>query len=957
MPAFVSPLIDPAAWTYSITELTLPLGLRYGGYKVRALQATNSVGANLVMPALGILRRATHSDGREIIEVQTDPFPIRRVVLGLTGGVPTFYLVLPDASGLTVSNDQIGQFADVLKTGATTVSIAVVFQDRVTRDPALWTAQILAAINGVAGSNATLWEPFATAVNTQTNTGNRAPVLLLDHTGAPVTSGSVDLLFGSLVRNVTMDPADMGDLQRTVRRLNAADPGLWSGATNFIIRPVKDPDEEVQLTLLENPVGAINQIQVTPAQRHVLSTKVTDWIAEQFAIPTGQIASPLARYSRGNKVTALVNGPAFFDDLFHRLQEARVANGRFDLAGWAMFAETEFAKRGAADPADFPLTLEQAVQLISDAGGSSRLLAAQFVQLEPGASDIANDEILAFFLIVSGVLILSSLGVSFLRTDVMGAFILVGLLFANGLLMSILLENAEGLGPAPNQDTVDLLDPITRVGCALAPFPAHVDDNTAIATPGGFPFDTVFRIMRRFGVYHQKFAVVRTDTGHFGYCGGIDLNPDRLDDENHLVQGVPYHDVHTKVEGPAVRDLSISFNERWTRDGSGDVLTFDPPSAATLGTPGSDIVQVARTYFAAADPSRQLAFAPNGDRTIADSMLAAIEQAREFIYIEDQYLTPPQAYRQALIDKVTNGEIKKLIIAIPGITDQPFGEIVRTQLITDLRAADAGRGIFLVGYPRRRYTVSENELRSSSGKCILGQNLPAVSGLDDNVVLKPAARVPVPPFWLSVEGELMWVYDEAIGAPPTGTKRLKVVRGPDTRFVKGGVSPVGTSMRAHSTGAAATVIDLTNIYVHAKLMIVDDVFLGVGSANLNRRGLFHDGELNIFTMPEALKAIATNPIVALREKLWAEMLDLPGAMASGLLADPVAAAKLFERSPFFGNRFVDIDAYPNHLMFGASTGDGLVATLLQLFVTGLVAVDHVKLFDAVVDPSSAVESA
>jgi phosphatidylserine/phosphatidylglycerophosphate/cardiolipin synthase-like enzyme len=338
-------------------------------------------------------------------------------------------------------------------------------------------------------------------------------------------------------------------------------------------------------------------------------------------------------------------------------------------------------------------------------------------------------------------------------------------------------------------------------------------------------------------------------------------------------------------------------------------------------------------------------------------MLAAISQAREFIYIEEQYLSPPQVYRDALVAKVTSGAIKKLIIAIPGVTDQPFGEIVRTQLITDLRAADAGRGIVQVGYPRRRFTVPDNDLRSSSGKCILGESLPAASGVDENIVLKPEARVPVPPFWIAVEGELMWVYDEAIGVPPAGAKRLKVLRGPDNRFVKGGTSPAGTSMRAHSSGAAATIVDVANIYVHAKLMIVDDVFLCVGSANLNRRGLFHDGEINIFTMPESLKATATNPIAALRRQLWAEMLDLPADMASSLLADPVAATRLFERSPFFGNRYVDVDAYPNRLLFGASTGDGLVGNILKGFILGLVAVDHEKLFNAVVDPSSAVESA
>src|SRR5437867_11126905 len=142
MPAFVSPLTDPATWTYSIVEVTLPAGLRYSGYTIRAVRAQHASGANVVMPSLGLLRRATGGDGREYIEVQTDPFPIRRVVLGLPGGVPTFYVVFPDSSGLAVTNDQIAPDSEVLRAAATDVTIAVMFQDRVTRDPALWASQI-----------------------------------------------------------------------------------------------------------------------------------------------------------------------------------------------------------------------------------------------------------------------------------------------------------------------------------------------------------------------------------------------------------------------------------------------------------------------------------------------------------------------------------------------------------------------------------------------------------------------------------------------------------------------------------------------------------------------------------------------------------------------------------------------------------------------------------------------
>jgi len=69
------------------------------------------------------------------------------------------------------------------------------------------------------------------------------------------------------------------------------------------------------------------------------------------------------------------------------------------------------------------------------------------------------------------------------------------------------------------------------------------------------------------------------------------------------------------------------------------------------------------------------------------------------------------------------------------------------------------------------------------------------------------------------------------------------------------------------------------IYVHAKVGIVDDKWLTLGSANLNEHSLFNDTEMNI---------VAHDPELALRtrERLWAEHLELP---ADELPADPIRA--------------------------------------------------------------------
>jgi phosphatidylserine/phosphatidylglycerophosphate/cardiolipin synthase-like enzyme len=58
------------------------------------------------------------------------------------------------------------------------------------------------------------------------------------------------------------------------------------------------------------------------------------------------------------------------------------------------------------------------------------------------------------------------------------------------------------------------------------------------------------------------------------------------------------------------------------------------------------------------------------------------------------------------------------------------------------------------------------------------------------------------------------------------------------------------------------------IYVHAKVAIVDDRWLTVGSANLNEHSLFNDSEVNVVVQDEELAR-------STRLRLWSEHLELP----------------------------------------------------------------------------------
>ena len=85
------------------------------------------------------------------------------------------------------------------------------------------------------------------------------------------------------------------------------------------------------------------------------------------------------------------------------------------------------------------------------------------------------------------------------------------------------------------------------------------------------------------------------------------------------------------------------------------------------------------------------------------------------------------------------------------------------------------------------------------------------------------------------------------------------------------------------------------MYVHAKVGIVDDRWLTVGSANLNEHSLFNDTEMNVVTCDPHLARTT-------RLRLWGEHLEAGPEEVDGTPADivdrrwrPIAAEQLERR--------------------------------------------------------------
>ena len=199
--------------------------------------------------------------------------------------------------------------------------------------------------------------------------------------------------------------------------------------------------------------------------------------------------------------------------------------------------------------------------------------------------------------------------------------------------------------------------------------------------------------VRRFGSHHQKIVLIRhpgAEGQDVAFVGGIDLCRGRRDDRIHRgdPQAVPlsprygprppWHDVQVQIVGPAVRDVDVTFRERWD-----DPTPLDhrtpwrralarmvrqparpsplPTAPADPSPAGGHAVQILRTYPAKRPP---YPFAPDGERTVARGYIKALSQASSFIYLEDQYLWSAEV-AEVLAGALERSPHLRLIAVVP----------------------------------------------------------------------------------------------------------------------------------------------------------------------------------------------------------------------------------------------------------------------------------------------------
>jgi phosphatidylserine/phosphatidylglycerophosphate/cardiolipin synthase-like enzyme len=181
--------------------------------------------------------------------------------------------------------------------------------------------------------------------------------------------------------------------------------------------------------------------------------------------------------------------------------------------------------------------------------------------------------------------------------------------------------------------------------------------------------------------HHEKTICI---DGEVAFVGGIDLTDDagdRFDDSEHAARRrLGWHDVGTRLRGPAVADVHDHFAARWHAV-TGE--TLDRPSPPPQA--GDSTVQVVRTV--AEDMYDEF---PRGDFRILESYVRALRGAQRLIYLENQFLWSPEIV-DVLADKLRDppADDFRIVIVLPAKANNGHDD-TRGQLGVLVEADDGG---------------------------------------------------------------------------------------------------------------------------------------------------------------------------------------------------------------------------------------------------------------------------
>ena len=400
-------------------------------------------------------------------------------------------------------------------------------------------------------------------------------------------------------------------------------------------------------------------------------------------------------------------------------------------------------------------------------------------------------------------------------------------------------------------------------------------------------------ILTATATHHQKTVLVDYELPDraVGFVMGHNMLDEYWDTNDHLAVNrdkdtkpapnkgprgdTPRQDISSQVSGPILEHLHHNFASAWRKETGEDLLDLRQakeigPQQQCAPQATRQIAQILRTQ------------AQEGKRDIEKLYLQAVNNATQFIYIENQYFRwPPLA---ELIKAVAAGQTKAgRDPAIHGplhlfvITNASEGGIGSGTVNTQRMLESLGRGHTMPAITKLR-RIEQAKADAAALETSLGERLEqhalitltkltdALGGTDLSDKAKEAQR--------SKNRDNDW-RKTALQSQIEAIEKETFAQLPELSGLKVHVC----SLVAPDSPAGKPWMP---VYIHSKLMIVDDVFTTHGSANINTRSMQVDSELNIAHEWASVTQ-------ALRRRLW-------GMHTNGLGAqdDPKEAFKAWE---------------------------------------------------------------
>ncbi|HYI10834.1 MAG TPA: hypothetical protein VEK57_17370, partial [Thermoanaerobaculia bacterium] len=202
---------------------------------------------------------------------------------------------------------------------------------------------------------------------------------------------------------------------------------------------------------------------------------------------------------------------------------------------------------------------------------------------------------------------------------------------------------------------------------------------------------------RESSVHHQKGSFVRTALplqdaegnlreygGVMAFLGGIDPRKDRYDSDPHpeidpdRPNQKSWHDIHCRVRGKAAWDVYRNYRQRWNAGlENPDLITsFGEPTLIPTAEPadegdpevtldqGPHTVQINRTIAPHLEEYAPYVNTQTGDLSVLKSYQRIIDEARQFLYIEDQYFWS-RDIAQRIHDALFENRIEFVMLLLP----------------------------------------------------------------------------------------------------------------------------------------------------------------------------------------------------------------------------------------------------------------------------------------------------